>query len=187
MNFVELLFEIPDDLRKLYRKLESTCKKLINVKWSIAFNNVCVKENILPNYTRIRHHDPAVANTPHTLEYRQYLIKRDIEVKERNLVEICQQRDELDMSIKDFQFDLKLKVATKDALNLILQNSEKVQKTKTLKKINELYKGQILLQNKVNCFVNLSKHNLSPTEIEFLNLGTNYHIQPKYDKLHKAT
>jgi len=44
-----------------------------------------------------------------------------------------------------------------------------------------------VLKTNTNSFVNLSDHHLTNDETEFLNLGLNYHIQPKYDKLHKET
>ena len=50
MTFVELLHTVPRDLRALFRKLENIEKKLIATKWSITFNNVCIKENIMPDY-----------------------------------------------------------------------------------------------------------------------------------------
>ena len=87
----------------------------------------------MPNYTKIRHHDPAVANTSHTLEYRKYLVQQDIVFKEKNKVDVEKQKEILERTIDDFQFDSDLKKATKDALNITLRNSEKVQKTKTLK------------------------------------------------------
>ena len=70
MSFGELLYSIPEDLKKLYRKHESLWKKLINNEWSQKFNAICLQEDILPNYSRIRHHDPAVALTETTLKYR---------------------------------------------------------------------------------------------------------------------
>ena len=66
MDFGNLLYNVPEDLRKLCRKLESIEKKIIRNKWSKTFNNVCLKENIMPTFSRIHHHDPAVANTAHT-------------------------------------------------------------------------------------------------------------------------
>ena len=81
--------------------------------------------------------------------------------------------------------DLKKTIET--ALKDIIENSDRVQQTITCKKLNELYNGQIFLKNETNCFVNLSDHQLTRDEKEFLNLGLNYHIQPKYDKLHKET
>ena len=43
------------------------------------------------------------------------------------------------------------------------------------------------MSESINCFTNLSDHQLSDSEKEFLNLGLNYHIQPRYDRLHKQT
>ena len=56
MTYGALLFEAPIELRRTVRKIEDTSKKLISKKWSITFNNVCLKENILPNYNRIYIH-----------------------------------------------------------------------------------------------------------------------------------
>ena len=187
MTFVELLFNGSEALRKLFRKLESTEKKLLNIKWSIVFNNICLNENIMPTFTNIKHHDPAVVNTRQTLEYRKHLILSEIRKKEKNRVDVGRSRDSILEDIEEFQSDRELVVALHDALRLVIENCEKVQKIRTMKKLNELYNGQVLLKENVNSFVNLSNHELTPTEIEFLNLGLNYHIQPKYDKLHKAT
>ena len=72
-------------------------------------------------------------------------------------------------------------------LDTMLSNSELVYKSKTLKKLNSLYNGQIFLKEDVNCFLNLSSYDLSDNEKQFLNLGLNFHLQKKYDKMHKKT
>ena len=36
------------------RKLESIKYKLLKCKWSTIFNKICLKENLLPDYTRIK-------------------------------------------------------------------------------------------------------------------------------------
>ena len=187
MNFGNLLYNVPGELKRLYRKLEGNQKKVIRAKWSIAFNNVCLRENILPNYTRIRHHDPGVANTSHTLGYRAYLIEREIKLKEKQIEELSLMKSNLDNNISRYEYDTELKNSIQKALDLILHNCESVQKSVILKKLNNLYKGQFFLKNEVNYFVNLSDHKVTPSEKEFLNLGLNYHLQPKYDKLHKQT
>ena len=50
-----------------------------------------------------------------------------------------------------------------------------------------MYQGQVFYKEHINNFINLSDHQLTNLEEEFLNLGLNYHLQPKYDKLHKET
>ena len=62
-----------------------------------------------------------------------------------------------------------------------------------MKKLNSLYQGQtvksnndyIYIKEDVNAFINLSNYKLTPDEMQFLNLGLNCHLQPKYDKVHK--
>ena len=60
-------------------------------------------------------------------------------------------------------------------------------KNKTVKKLNALYGGTVLLPNKSVSFVNLSSRELDSQEKEFLDLGLNVHIAQKFDKVDKIT
>ena len=42
-----------NDVKTEIRKLEAIKYKKLRCKWSQIFNQVCLKENLLPNYTRI--------------------------------------------------------------------------------------------------------------------------------------
>ena len=74
MPYGNLINNAPRELRTILRALENKEKYIIRCKWSLTFNNVCIQENIMPTFSRIRHHDPAVTNTTPTIEYRKYLI-----------------------------------------------------------------------------------------------------------------
>ena len=50
---------------------------LINIKWSHAFNKVCLKEGLYPKYTKFCIYDLALHATEKTLEYRKYPIGRE--------------------------------------------------------------------------------------------------------------
>ena len=50
MTLGELLFRLPYDTRKLFRKLESVEKKIINNNWSSVFNKTCLNNNLMPKY-----------------------------------------------------------------------------------------------------------------------------------------
>ena len=39
-----------NDVKYKLRKLEGIRQKIINAEWSHTFNEVCLKENIMPNY-----------------------------------------------------------------------------------------------------------------------------------------
>ena len=53
MNFGELIYLQPDNVKKLLRKIENIEKKLANARVAILFNETCLNENILPNFTNI--------------------------------------------------------------------------------------------------------------------------------------
>ena len=195
MTYIELLHQVPEELRRTFRLYESTSKKLINLKWSITFNTTCLKENILPNYSRIRHHDPAVASTTATIKYRRYLIEREIEGKIEKKEDLEKCKNQCESKINNYECNAESKTNVINYLKIILQNSDRVAKTRIIKKLNGLYQGQkvvnedkgksFCVKENVDSFINLSDYQLTNDEKQLLNLGLNCHLQPKYDKLHK--
>ena len=195
MTLTALLHTIPEELRRTYRKYENCCKKLINNTWSARFNEICLKEEILPNYSRLKLHDPAVAETNETLKYRTYLVEKELEEKRQQKCKLTQNRDNVKQFIDNFACNSSLKTPIEEALKDLLCNYENIVKVRTVKKLNTLYHGgfttnmdkSICIKHNVKSFINLSDYQLSEPEIEFLNLGLNCHIQPKYDPLLKQT
>ena len=187
LTYGDLLHTIPEDLRKLYRKYESMEKRIIRAKWSRTLNDVCLKEHILPDFARIRHHDPALVNSSNTIEYQFSLIREEIVKKDRIVDKLCKDKEEILNLINSYEIDGHSKDLIRNALNVVFQNSNRAQKTAITKKLNKFSNSQILLKNDIDCFTNLSGHELSPLQKEYLNLGLKYHLQPKYNKLHKQT
>ena len=56
MNFGELIYHQPENIKKLIRKIENLENKLANARVAILFNKTCLNENILPKYTNIYIH-----------------------------------------------------------------------------------------------------------------------------------
>ena len=193
LPYSDLLQSVPETLRKLLRKFENISKKLININWSCQFNAVCLKEDILPKFTRIRHYDPATPDTEATLRYRRYLVKKELESKRKLSTNLEQCRDKLLEDIKRFDCDDESKTFVFNSLEDILLNFNNTCKTRILKKLNCLYQGRevkfgnsyIFIKDSVNSFINLSDYELESNEKEFLNLGLNCHLQPKYNKVNK--
>ena len=52
-NFGQLIFDLPSGTKKLIRTIERTNRKLAKAYNSLVFNETCLKEDILPNYTNI--------------------------------------------------------------------------------------------------------------------------------------
>ena len=55
MSYSNLLLSLPRNLLELFRQLENTRKKICRTEWSTIFNQVCLKEKLLPSYTRMRY------------------------------------------------------------------------------------------------------------------------------------
>ena len=193
MTYAELLHTIPAGLKTAYRKFENVSKKLQNIHWSMEFNSICLKENILPNFSKIKHHDPALPITDATHKYRRHLVLHEMKNKEKQKTTLEHERNQHLSYIEDFNCNSELKDSVWKELNVILANSNVICKTRITKKLNSLYQGRevdprnkyFCIKKEVDSFINLSDYNLSPEEKEFLNLGLNCHLQPKYDKIHK--
>ena len=53
MDYMELLNSLPSELKSKIRKFENLKTKLINNSWSKIFNEVCLNEKLMPNYTNL--------------------------------------------------------------------------------------------------------------------------------------
>ena len=53
MNFGELIYLQPENIKQRVRKIENLEKKLANARIAILFNKTCLNENILPIFTNI--------------------------------------------------------------------------------------------------------------------------------------
>lgn len=127
-RYGEILYRAPPELRGYYRRLESLKKKQVSLKWSITFNSICLKEKIWPTYTKIRHHDPALNNANSTRMYQQSLIERELQKIYKVLSKVeCSIKDAV-RSVQEFVGSDELKEAISGQLELIINNSDKIQK-----------------------------------------------------------
>ena len=54
MNFIQAIYRLAEQIKKIYRSIEKYENELIRNKWSNIFNKTCLEEEILPNYTQIK-------------------------------------------------------------------------------------------------------------------------------------
>ena len=187
MSFVQFFGMIPNDLKHMFRELERVNKKLINSNWSVKFNLTCINENMLPNYSNFRLHDQAANALNDTTNFRWRLVERQIEEKKRSIGILNESIRRITTNIDNHPANEEVKNQVMTALNDDLRETDRITKVRILKKLNNLYNGEIFLKKDSDNFTNLSDHTLSEDEKEFLNLGLNYHLQNKYDKLTKET
>ena len=55
MAYGGLLRLLPYINKQQIRRIEGLNKKVISTKWSIKFNQTCLKENLWPKYSTIKH------------------------------------------------------------------------------------------------------------------------------------
>ena len=53
MTYAHELSKHPTGIKVQIRKLETIKYKLLRCKWSTIFNKICLKENLMPDYTKI--------------------------------------------------------------------------------------------------------------------------------------
>ena len=185
-NYGQYLNQFPPNTIKVIREFERIQKKICRHKMSIMFNEICINEEMLPKYTYFKLHDPAAHKHSSTLEYRRDLVKRQITLSKNNIhslnLESQKIRNNLESSITPEQLH-----ELDNRLSVIINKSDYEHKLTLQKKLNNLYKGHLLIPNNVDKFINPSDCNLTPQQKDFLNLGPNYHLFRGYTSINKNT
>ena len=184
-NFGELVFAHPPDGRILVRKLENTRKKIINCQNAVVFNSTCIRENLLPSFTNLRLHDQAVQQRRFTQDFRRKLVDEETNNKKTQLARLQGELSELSHRYNELEVDSDLKHRTLVALDSIIANHHQVGRTRISKKLSKLYGGTLAIPEPTDSFLNLSNVTLTEDQVEFLNLGINCPLMPKYNQVNK--
>ena len=183
----QLLYSLTPDQRNTVRRLENETKKLNNAKHAVVFNDVCIKENLLPKYSNINLHDRAVQHEDFVTDFRKRLTSEQLARKKELLKKLTEEVRRCRTDFDNLDADGEIKGKIDDALSTILSDHDEVAKSRVFKKLSHLYKGDICTPNEAQGFVNLSSVQLTPDQEEFLNLGVNCHYYPKFDSVTKKT
>ena len=72
---------IPHDTKLIFRKCEKSNKKYLDLVLHREFNKICLKENLLPNYSDFKLYDAEARSEDFVLECRSKLIEREIQLQ----------------------------------------------------------------------------------------------------------
>ena len=75
----QLIYPLAQPTKSEVRRFERCAFKIVRRKCSTVFNQLCLREGLLPTHTNIRLHDEAAQDEPFTLEFRRCLLQREIE------------------------------------------------------------------------------------------------------------
>ena len=107
----------------------------MKAKNALVFNQTAIKENLLPKYTNIKTHDPAVKEKPFTKDYRRKLIHHQIEQKQKLLEELNETLCKLRETFAEYPIDKKVREEILEHLDLSAKNSDHANKIKTIKSL----------------------------------------------------
>ena len=77
-NFGKFIYQFRPETKTLIRKLEKILNKFYRQNLYLLFNETCLNEWLLPNYTYFKIHDPAAHPDTDTQKYHCSLVKRQI-------------------------------------------------------------------------------------------------------------
>ena len=143
-------------VKNSFRKLECENRKLINNEEHLNFNEICLRENLLPKYTNFKLHDAAARQEDFVMECRRQLTERQIQSKKTSIEQIKQDitrtreqlRYQTPTEVRFAALEMFLKrLMDQHRFNVVSQHD---------KKLSELYNGTVLRKQKGETYVNLS-------------------------------
>ena len=180
----QLIFPLSQLTKSEVRRYERCSFKRVRRTCSMVFNQICMREGLLPTHTNIRLHDEAAKDEPFTLEFRRCLLQREIEHANNDLADIEKEAMEIKANLEQ-NLDPGL---LSNIFEVITDNSTKLDascKQTMVRKLSQMAQCEIALPEVNDRYVNLSDYELSEAEKAFLNLGLNCHVQTPVDPFRK--
>lgn len=188
MNIAESLNLLPNTVKQTFNKIQKLNRKLSKARTAILFNDICLKENILPKYTNVRLHDQRAKQQSFTEAFRRNLVEHQLKLKEEQVKELQQKLVTLNALLNNSQIEDNLKGKLLAYLDEKAENCEHNDKVKVTKKLTKLYGGNLkLTEERKQGYVNLSSVELTEAQHQLLNLGLNCHFQSKRNIVDKQT
>ena len=134
-NYGKYINLFPPNTIKATRQYEQINKKICKQKMSVMFNEICINEEMLPNYSYFKLHDPEAHKYNSTFQYRRDVVKRQITLCKNTIntlnLESQKIRDKLESSntpVQLHELDNRLSVIIHKSdyeLKLTLQKKKK--------------------------------------------------------------
>ena len=179
MSLGQLLWELSPNHRAIARRFEQLSKKVVNSAIAVEFNNVCLREDLLPSYTNIRTHDRAARHARETLVYRRQLVTRQLNIKKEELTQLRRDQQEAENEWASVDIDEIQKTQINNQIRINIQQHEETTKTRTQRKLVRLNGGNLKHPSPPSSYINLTTRTLTEDEKELLNLGLNCHVLSK--------
>ena len=189
-SFGEVIQTIKKENKTLIRYKESISRKIINAQLAITFNEICIRERLLPKYTLNIPCDGAVntsrrrRRSPNNEERTSFMKQRirELQLKIEELEPQLKEQDEkwqkadIDVSVKE-TINTKLKEALDKHRHSIARANQN--------KLVRLNGGSIKHARPIDPYINLTDKALTQDQQEILNMGLNCHVLSRPSKFNK--
>ena len=124
MSISDVLDLLPEPTKQTFNRIQKLNRKLSKAKQAVLFNETCLNENILPNYTNIRIHDQRAKKQPFTEAFRKSLVEHQLKLKKEQVSELKQKLSILYDSFNESQIDKGTKDRLLSYLDEKVENAE---------------------------------------------------------------
>ena len=100
MSITDIINTVPDSIKKTFNKIQKLNRKLSKAKTAVLFNDICLKENILPKYSDVKLHDHRAKKQPFTETFRRNLVEHQLNQKQTQVSELQQKVDALNKKLR---------------------------------------------------------------------------------------
>ena len=176
MLFGQVIQQLSFTQRASIRKVENFSKKLVNAEAAAKFNDICLREDLLPNYSIFKVHDEAVRDAPETRQYRRKLVERQLRCKQEEIKKLQATLAEHRLAWTSFEVPQDLRIRVEALLQEELDQHTRITSDRIQRKLVRLNGGHLRISNATPGFVNLTDKPLTEDQEELLNLGLNCHV-----------
>ena len=173
---------ISNEAKEYFRQLEKTAKRLIRVEEHLKFNEVCLKEDLLPWYTNFNVlHDATARTEPFVEDCRKKLVERQIK-QQLEEIEVLKNTKETQLAeLEQNSGSANKTSALKLYLDRTLVKLQEELSNKHKEKLYTLYGGRLFIKQDRNTVINLSRVEIPDAIHNIMKLGMNTHLKTRYD------
>jgi len=183
--FSRIILRKLDSLSKnIFRKVERNIKLNIKLNADSNFLKFALHNRLLPKFTNFKLYDVSAEYEESTIKFKEDLLKREIDKKSREQSDISKICIKSILEFRRNTSDLYFYSAVQ-YLHRIASQYESDIVHRHVKKLSNLYGGNVFVPQITENIINLSQHILSASESSVLNKGLNFSMKYKQKPIDK--
>ena len=180
ISFGKLIYSLRKKEKKLVRNIEKLLYKYNSAETAIKFNEICLKEGLLPKYSELRLHDPAARKEKNTHNFRRSLVCRQLQIKKQERLTISNELHSL-MQEWEIMSPNEVRQPINNALDHMKHADYSKKEKGILKKMISLNGGKLRIPERNKNYINLSSYKPDAHEEALLQMGLNCHNAERTD------